>query len=366
MANTVAYIHLDNLKHNIEAIARFAKGCKILPAVKADAYGHGAVRLAAYMSELGIDSFAVATIEEAVSLKQAGIGGDIVILSLMVPDDVYVAVEQGFCLFCSDIEYIRLAEEAAKRLSITARVNLEIDTGMGRSGCMPDEAVSIAEYIDSSRYLSLYGISTHFPVSELEDDAYTLGQIKTFYGIADKIKKRGIDTGILHLANTGAIINYPQSTADMIRPGISLYGYLPDPSLAKKLSLKPVMELVSKVLLVKKVKKGTSISYGRRWTADKDTCIATVGAGYADGYSRLLTGKSTVSIRGRRYPVVGTICMDQFMVDLGLHTDVKRYDDVILFGPQGPDAQEIAELMGTIPYEVTCSVSSRVKRIYVD
>ncbi|MEM5948748.1 alanine racemase [Spirochaetia bacterium 38H-sp] len=366
MANTYAYIHLKNLSHNLARINAIAQGRKILPAVKANAYGHGAVEIAKHLEKQGISSLAVATLEEAMELRESGLKSDIVILGLMCPSDAAVAVKNDFCLFCSDIGYIKMLENSAKKIGQPARINLEIDTGMGRTGCMPEEAFSIAEYIDKSPYLMMYGISTHFPVSELADDDFTASQIASFYKTVELIKKRGIDTGYLHLANSGAIINYPDSLADMIRPGISLYGYVPDTSLSNKVSLKPVMELLSKVIFIKRVKKGSTISYGRRWQAPCDTLIATVGAGYADGYCRLLSGKAKVRIKDRLYPVVGTICMDQFMIDLGPASDVKLYDDVVLFGPSGPDAQDLAELIGTIPYEITCAVSSRVKRVYIN
>ena len=194
-------------------------------------------------------------------------------------------------------------------------------------------------------------------------------QIKLFTDTVEAIKTRGIDPGILHTANSGAIIAHPDAHFDMVRPGICLYGYYPDQRMDKSAAdFKPVMELVSKIAFIKKVKKGTTISYGRTWTAPNDTWIGSVPAGYADGYNRLLSSKSEVLIKGKKYPVAGRVCMDQFMIDLGPDTDLELHDNIVLFGPNDGalDAAEIGALTGTIPYEVTCDINKRVPRDYED
>jgi alanine racemase len=258
-----------------------------------------------------------------------------------------------------------LASEAAKRRK-PVQVHLKVDTGMGRIGCQPDEAPELAERIDSADWLELSGVCTHFPVADTADREFTAWQLDRFRACVDGIRSRGIDPATLHAANSGAILDHPQSAFRMVRPGIMLYGYYPSHEQARNLALKPVMELLSKVVFLKKVPRGTGISYGLTHRVERDTTIATIPAGYADGYNRLLSNRGQVCIRGRRYPIVGRVCMDQTMVDVGPDSEVELYDEVILFGPHppAPDAEEIAGLMQTIPYEVTCLISRRVPRVF--
>jgi alanine racemase len=193
-----------------------------------------------------------------------------------------------------------------------------------------------------------------------------LDQIGIFSRAVEDLRSEGINPGIVHAANSGAILAYKSAHFDMVRPGICLYGYYPDSRMKKSIPLKPVMEFISRINFLKKVEKGTSISYGRSWTAPRDTWIATIPAGYADGYNRLLSSRGSVQVRGISYPVAGRVCMDQFMIDLGAETEVSLFDEVILFGfQQGVlSALDIAEIAGTIPYEITCNINKRVPRDY--
>jgi alanine racemase len=247
------------------------------------------------------------------------------------------------------------------------RVHLKIDTGMGRVGCPPEKAVNLARRISRHPQMILAGTATHFPVADSrkpEDLRFTEKQIRLLNAVVEDIRSAGVNPGIIHAANSGAIALNAHAAFGMIRPGIALYGYgIP---LKTGVPLKPVMELKTRITALKKVKKGTSVSYGRTWISPGNNWIATLPIGYGDGYSRRLSNRTEVLIAGKRFPLVGTICMDQTMVNLGEKTDIRPGDEVILFGPdpKGPDAGELAEKAETIPYEITCGISARVPRVY--
>jgi len=369
---TRAVIHLENLRHNIRVVrSEVGMGVRMCMAVKADAYGHGAVPVARAAVEQGVDALGVATVEEGSQLREAGIAAPILLFSPVLPEEypevILSALEP---MLGSRREIGRLADEA-ERQGRTARAHLKIDTGMGRIGCSPEEAADLAGRIAGSRELSLAGVCTHFPVADSADSGFTVRQVETLAACVQEMRRRGIDVGLVHAANSGAIIGRSgsrpaDSQPTMVRPGIMLYGYYPSSEQERRLPLLPVMEFTSKVLFLKSVPRGTGISYGLTYSAPRDTVIATLPVGYADGYSRLLSNRADVLIGGRRYPIAGRICMDQCMVDLGPKSRVRLLDDVVLFGPDpdGLDAEDIANLMGTIPYEVTCLVSRRVPRLY--
>ena len=237
---------------------------------------------------------------------------------------------------------------------------------MGRVGCQPARGLALAARIHRLDHVALDGVCTHFAAAE-EDIEFTRAQTETFTGFIRGMRDHGIDPGIVHAANSACIVSHPETWFDMVRPGIIAYGYYPKRRMHEPFAIKPVMELVSKVVFTKEVDRGTPISYGMTYRAPARTSIATVAAGYADGYNRLLSNRGKVAIRGSQYSVVGRVCMDQFMVDIGVSSPVRNYDDVILFGPNGPapNAWDLAESTGTIPYEITCSVGKRVERVYV-
>ena len=369
MRATRAIIHLENLRHNIRALKReLAPGVKICLAVKADAYGHGAARVSQAAIEEGIDVLGIATVEEGVELRKSGIESPVLLLSLPVPEELPAIVGNRITPIVASRELVLLFAREAERRNRKVEVHLKIDTGMGRVGCRPEEAEDLAGLIFSHSWLSLGGVCTHFPVSDIPGDPFTLRQIEIFRRCIESLKSRSIDPGIVHAANSGAVINYPDSHFNMVRPGILLYGYYPSKEQDRELELMPVMEFVTRIVFLKKVAKGTRLSYGLTYTTKGDSFIATLPVGYADGYSRLLSNRAEVAIQGRRYPVAGRICMDQCLVDLGSDTNVLLYDDAVLFGPGPgpPSAEDIADLMGTIPYEVTCLVGKRVPRVFVD
>ncbi len=339
--------------------------------VKANAYGHGAVIIARAAVEAGARFLGVANVEEGMELREAGIGVSILVLRNLLADETDAAVAADLTPFAADAAGIEALEAASSRLGRRATVHLKVDTGMGRVGCRPDEAAALAARVARSKTLALGGVCTHFAGADMPAREYTDGQLRLFAGCLDEIRRLGIDPGIVHASNTGGTLGYPEAHFDMVRVGIALYGYAEENDRTPRLGLRPVMELATRVTFLKEVEPGTAISYGMTWRSDRRTWIATLPAGYADGYSRLLSNRGQVWVRGRRCRVVGRVCMDQCMIDVGPETDVRVGDEVILFGPGGegdgpPDAAEIARLMGTIPYEVTCLVTRRVPRTAVE
>ncbi|MDC7228367.1 MAG: alanine racemase [Spirochaetales bacterium] len=374
MRATRALIHTANLRHNLSAIKKLTgEGVKLCLAVKADAYGHGAVGISETAVNAGTDYLAVATISEAEELRENGITIPIIVLSPVLPEELET-------LYSLNLDSVVSTTGEIERLSSTsgtkkAAVHLKIDTGMGRIGCNPGEALELAAIITKTPGIELAGLCTHFPVSDSsapDDIEYTKKQINIFNTAVDSIRRAGINPGIIHAANSGAILNYPESYFDMVRPGILAYGYLPGgreglfQELPAELLPKPVMSFESKLMHIKKVEAGSSISYGRRFRTEKATWIGTIPAGYADGYTRSLTNRAGILINGKKYPVAGTVCMDQLMVDLGTELEVNLYDKVIMFGSEegAETAADLTAVTKTIPYELLCSISKRVPRIF--
>jgi len=367
--STRAIIHTENFRHNIRLVReRIGSRRLMCAAVKADAYGHGAVEMSLIAIEEGVDFLAVATVGEGVQLRERGISHPIMLLTLAHPDEFEAMIKNDIQPLAADAGYVRSLSEEAVRQGKTAGVHLHIDTGMGRIGCTPEEASGLAGFISSLDGTDLAGVSTHFACADSSDRSYTENQLKKFKESIEKIWKAGIDPGIVHASNSAGILEYPESWMDMVRPGIMLYGYYPGNETDRKLSLRPVMEFRTKIVFIKNVPGGRSLSYGATYTTKENTRVATIPVGYGDGYNRLLSSKGPVVIRGKRYTISGRVCMDQCMIDLGPDSDASLYDDVILFGPGGPpspSAEDIAELTGTIPYEVTCGISKRVPRVYI-
>jgi len=377
---TKAIIHLDRFKGNINCVkTRIGSKRHICVPVKADAYGHGAVQIAKAALSAGASYFGVATVSEGLALRKGGIKHPILLFSQPAPDEICNIIKAKLTPFVSDAEFIAALNDCAKTAKKRLPVHLKIDTGMGRIGCNPREAPSLARQIAQSPWLELTGTATHLAVSDSinrRDIEYTKKQISRFKSAVKAIRTARVNPGIVHAANSGAVILHPEAWFDMVRPGILLYGYkslieyeapleyLKKLSKYKALNVEPVMELKSTVVLIKKIKKGESVSYGRTWTAENDTLIAILCAGYADGLPRLASNKWQVLIGDEYYPLVGRITMDQCCVNLGKKTKVKRWDPAVIFGSQDNDAAALAKVAGTIPYEITCNVNKRVPRVY--
>ncbi|MFZ2960615.1 MAG: alanine racemase [Candidatus Ozemobacteraceae bacterium] len=366
---THARIHLANIKANIDGI-RHAVGPerKILIAVKADAYGHGAIEVSRMAEKIGVDWLGVATVPEGIELREAGIKLPILKFSPAFPEEMEAAVKNEITLTVCERENIRQLNEVCAKLGKKEHVHLKVDTGMGRIGVSVEEAPDLAGFIASDcSNLFQEGIFTHLPVSDEANKSYTSRQIGLFKKTVENVEKRV--TGkipIVHCANSGGILAHSDGWFSMVRPGIMIYGFYPSSETPQTIPLQPGLSFLSKVAFIKKVTKGTSIGYGRSWVAPEECYIATFPAGYADGFNRLFSSKGRVLIKGKSFPVVGRVCMDQSMVNLGARPDVKVGDEVVLIGRSGSEeitAEEWAEKLGTITYEVTCQINKRVARI---
>jgi alanine racemase len=330
--------------------------------------------------EEGAAFLAVATVSEGTELRAAGIRAPILLLSIPLPEELPDILEADLIPLVGDRDFIREAAAAAERAGKQLTVHLKVDTGMGRVGCRPTEAAELARLIAEHKSLALGGTATHLAVSDstaAEDVQYTREQLRCFREVVDSIRNAGLDPGIVHAANTGAVCFHDDAFFDMVRPGILLYGFPPTGALEPV--VKPVMELVSRIVFIKQVCRGETVSYGRTWTADRDTLVATIPVGYGDGLPRRLGDKSPnnklpndkspdnnfqVRIRGRMYPLIGRICMDQCMIDLGPDTDIERWEEVTVFGGNARSAADIAAQLGTISYEITCNINKRVPRVF--
>jgi alanine racemase len=414
MQPTQALIHLDNLRYNLqlmqsrledaagrrshpddgsqatgadEATASAGRNRpRICFSVKANGYGHGALRIAQTALEEGIEYLAVARVQEGAALRGGGITSPIFVYSLVLPEEIDELVRLELTPFVADRDYARRISEAALRRNTVVGVHLKVDTGMGRLGCRPEELPALAEEISGLRGLRLDGVATHFPAADSADASFTEEQMRLFRRAVAETRSRGLDPGLLHAANSGAVVHYPETWEDIVRPGILGYGYYPSTEQSRPVPVRPVMEFQSSLVYIKQVLAGTPISYGVTYRTERSTWIGTVAAGYADGFNRGLSNGFRVLLHesggsdggpedgdGRRpeprlVPVVGRVCMDQFMVDLGPEPRARRFDRVTLFGPDpaGPSAEDVALRLGTIPYEVTCGVSARVPRVYTD
>jgi alanine racemase len=350
--------------------------------VKADAYGHGAVQCALAAVESGADFVGVATIHEGAELRDAGIGAPVLLFGPPMPDEIPELVARNLCPFVFEPYIIRLLSEEAVRCQKTISVHLKVDTGMGRIGCAPEDAAQLAKLISTSSRLKLGGMCTHFAVSDSLDTSdveFTRKQFRRFNEAIAAVRKAKIDPGICHCANSGAFLLHEETHLDMVRPGIMVYGYYPGdyrdgkPVLAEKypIGIAPVMDLVTQISAIKDIGDGVSVSYGRRWTSKTPTRIATLPLGYADGLSRRLSPAGLkVAVRKKPCRVTGTICMDQCMIDLENAPDADYGDEVVVFGSKNRnalfDAGGLAEIAGTIPYEILTAISRRVPRIYRD
>ena len=366
MADIVARIRLDHLRHNLEAIrARLARGTRLCFVVKADAYGHGAVRAARAGATAGVDMLAVSSVDEGRELREAGIAIPVLLLGPTVPDQAAEVARWGLIGVCADLNTAR-AIGSANRVGPPLPVHLELDTGMHRSGCDPAEATTIARSIGRVDGVRLAGLCTHFPAADAEDLASTQRQLAVLLARAEALR-RNHPRLIVHAANSAAIAAVPAAHLDLVRAGLASYGY--DPSFAAGLQgrLAPVMELSTRVSALRRVRAGDHVSYGLEYRAAADTVIATIAAGYGDGYP-WPGGRGgavpEVRIGGRRYALAGRVCMDHCMVDVGAQPTVRIGDRAILFGPGGPTAAEVAGWAGTIPYEVLTRIPARVPRRY--
>lgn len=365
-----AEINLDNLKHNMREIRRISASKEIIGVVKADAYGHGALDVAPVLLENGATRLAVAMLSEALELRKSGLDCPIMILGFTPENLCDLLVRYDIEQTVYSYELVKALSDMAVKQGKIAKVHIAVDTGMGRIGYLPDEeSVNEVYKISKLPNIEIEGLFSHFSSADEKDKAYTKMQIEKYNWFYDEITSRGVKINIRDIANSASIIDMPEIHFDAVRAGIILYGYYPSNEVMKeKIHLKPVMTLKTNVVHIKKVPRGTSISYGRKFTTDRESVIATLPIGYADGYTRLLFEKAKVIINGKFAPVVGRICMDQCMIDVTDVGEINIGDEVMLMGEENGlkiTADDIAELIGTINYEVVCMISKRVPRIYI-
>ncbi|RNA65462.1 alanine racemase [Prosthecochloris sp. ZM_2] len=366
---TEALISLGNLSGNVRyARKRAGETCRIMGVVKADAYGHGAQAVARHLETCGIHDFGVANVQEAMELRRSQAVSDrsgILAFCTPPPSHLVHYMQYDTELTVADTGQLHAASARASAYQKPLTVHVKVDTGMGRLGLSCREAMDVLLAAEQDPWIHLKGVYTHFAQSTV-DDGFTRRQLQEFLQLCSEFEHRTGRKIIRHAANSGALLCMPESRLDMVRPGIMLYGYAPERRIGPLPELRPVMQLQSRVIFIKNVRSGTPISYNRSWVAPADCRIATVAAGYADGYHRLLSNRAMVTISGRRYPQAGNVTMDQLMVNLGTETGIREGERVTLFGWDGPTAADLADLCGTISYELLCSVSGRVKRTIVE
>lgn len=361
-------IDLSALERNFRALrGRLAAGVKVLCVVKADAYGHGMTEVSTRLEAAGADCFGVATVEEGVGLRRQGVTLPILVMGGLMPwEPLAPVLEHGLTLCISDGGMLEKVAVEAEGATQALRVHLKIDTGMGRLGFLPQDLPAIVEAFRQWPHLFLEGLMSHFAASEERDD-YGLRQVETFRQAASLLKECGLEPSLLHMANSGATLRYPEAQFDMVRLGIMLYGSYPDPPLAGELPLEPVMRLTTRIGAVRELPAGSALSYGRTFVTTRHTRVGYIPFGYADGYPRALSGKGYVLIDGQPCPVVGRVCMDWTLVDVTDLPEVKAGGEVTLLGRDGANAitaDELALRAGTIPYEILCNMPKGVTRIY--
>jgi len=366
-----ADIDLDALIFNMESMKKaLSAGTGMIAVIKSDAYGHGAVYAAHTLEALPyLWGFAVATIDEAVRLRENGVKKPVLILGPVYSDYYDAAVRYDIRQVIFTKEEADALSKEAKRQGKKAYAHIAVDTGMGRIGVScDDEGVKTVKEITEYEDIEFEGIFTHFPKADIKDISFTLKQTECFKGFISKLKEKGVTFKLHHCANSACIMNIRQADMDLVRAGISLYGLMPSKDVEKSIELKPVLALKSHIVYIKEVAPGTEISYGGTFKADRTMKIATIPAGYGDGYPRGLSNNGCVLIRGKRAKITGRVCMDQFMVDITDIPDAALYDEVTLVGCDKDDRITMEELAsmyeGGFNYEIPCQLTARVPRIY--
>jgi alanine racemase len=365
---TLCFVDLDALRWNFRQIrSKVGSQVKILSMVKANAYGHGAAAVAMALAAEGSDAFGVATLEEGVELRQANINAPILVLAGAYPEQIDQFFDLHLTPVVHDVESLKQLDAAVRSSKRKLRVHLKIDTGMGRLGLLAAEIDSWLPAIQRLNALEIEGVFSHFSHAESVEGDYTRQQLRIFQHVIDRLRSGGIGPTVVHLANSAATITLPASYFDMVRPGLMLYGIYPSPTMANQISLKPVLSWTTRVLLIKNVPVGTSVSYGQTFITERKSHIATLPLGYADGYPRLLSNRGEVLVKGKRAPVVGRVCMDLTMIDVTDIGEIRQGDEVVLLGRQGDaeiSADEMAAWSNTISYEILTSIGARVTRIH--
>ncbi len=369
-ARVYAKVNLDAICRNVSrVIDKVGKAVSVMAIVKTDAYGHGAVPVAKALCEAGVDSFGVATVEEALQLRRNGISSPILILGYVFPEDYEKVIENDIMHAVFRYENAVELSKKAVQMGKTAKIHIAVDTGMGRIGFQPnDESIEEIKKISQLENIEINGIFTHFACADEKDKTSCNTQKQLYLGFLEKIAANGIKIPVRHMDNSAGIIDYNSDFLDMVRVGIMTYGLYPSEEVNKAgFRLDPALEIISRVTFVKKVPAGFKVSYGSTYTTDKDTEIATVSIGYGDGYPRSLSNKGRVLINGKFAKIIGRVCMDQMMVDV-TGMGVKQGDRVVVVGKDGENfisVEEVADASGSFNYEFCCCINMRVPRVYI-
>ena len=361
-----AEIYLDHLVNNYKIIKKKVKKAKIMAAIKADAYGHGALETARILEAEDVFMFGVASVEEGIELRQGGITSPVLVLSPVLYSQIDEVLEHNLIPTISEMKFFNILEEKARNLKKPVIAHIEIDTGMTRTGLPYKNAATAMKKIQKSPYIKIEGIFSHFPLADGDGD-FTRGQIKKLKALTKNLMQNKLKPPFIHLANSSGIFKHPDSHFNLVRPGIALYGLTASPDISYSKAFTPVMYLKSKIVNIRNVRAQTPVSYGHTFITKKRSKIATISVGYGDGYPRALSNTADVLIRGRRAKIVGTVCMDLIMVDI-THIKSARVGDIVtLIGKDGKQeitAEECAEKAKTIVYEITSGIGPRVARVF--
>ena len=367
LRNAWVEIDLDAIAHNVkEAKKKINATTKLCAVVKADAYGHGATQVAKAALTAGADFLAVALLQEAIELREAGIKAPILILGALQEEYAEEAVAHDVSQALFTLASAKALSAAAVKLGRKAKVHLVIETGMNRIGVSPEQSGEFAAAIAALPGIELEGVFSHFAMADARDKTFCHEQYAKFQKALSQIEGRGIEIPIKHISNSATISESPEMQLDMVRQGITLYGLWPSDDVDRCLDYKQVMKLKAKITFIKQIEPGETVGYGRTFKADRLTKIATLPLGYADGISRKVSNKGYVLLKGKKAPIVGRVCMDQFMIDVTDIENVEIGDEVLVFGSKELSADKVAEWTETISYEVLCAVSKRVPRIYIN
>ena len=363
-------IDLNALRHNLLAVKkRIGPQIKILGIVKADAYGHGDYEVSRVLLNNGVEMLGIAILEEGIQLRNTGIKAPLLLLGGVFEEQIDSIIHYDVTPTVYDLKLAEVLSKKATYFNKKLKVHVYVDTGMGSIGVKHDNAVEFVKFVKNLKNLIIEGIYTHCSSSDEKDSAFTNVKIKRFRDVLAALDSMNARIPLRHMANSGAILGYPEAYFTMVRPGLSLYGLYPSADVSRDIGIRPVMSFKTRIIHIKDMESGDVVGYDRAYRITKPTRVATLHLGYDDGYNRLLSNQGEVLIRGKKASIIGRVCMDQCFVDVTNIKDVSVGDEAVLYGSQGQETipiESIAKQLNTIPYEVTCSISKRVPRIYTN
>ncbi len=365
---TLVEVNLNYLRSNYKAIKSHVGSAKIMPILKANAYGHGLVRIARLMQDLEADYIGVAFLEEGILLREHGITLPILVLGGILGNQVPHFLRHDLTMTASSMEILSEIDKASEAMGIQAKVHLIIDTGMERIGVHYYNAEPFLDAADGCKHIDVEGIFSHFANAHAQDLTHARLQLERFLEVVRFYERRGIKPPLRHIANSGAILQMPEATCDMVRPGGILYGVYPSRDISRTVSVRPALTWKSRVVYFKVIRPGHPVGYGSTWQTDEAVRAVTVPVGYGDGYFRTMSHKAEVIIHGKRYPVIGTISMDQIVVKIG-EDSAYAGDEVVLLGEMNGTSiicEDLADWVGTNPYEILTNINTRVPRVYIE